>query len=126
MVQDREMRNRYSCYFIGYIVAYFIALAYNGFNIFSISPINIMSLAMGFAGGTGLYYGLKPGGIYKYFFDILKQCLACMFFFHNSFNGVNNFAKFFWLEFKVFYRRLREGLENRSCTLRSNLLKHFR
>jgi len=79
MAQDREMRKRYICYLIGYIVGYFIALANNSFNIFNIFPINLMSLVIGFILGTAIYYGLKPEGFYKYSLVMLKQFVACIF-----------------------------------------------
>ncbi|EYE87153.1 hypothetical protein Q428_14945 [Fervidicella metallireducens AeB] len=81
MVQNRERRKRYIYYLIGYMVAYFITLSYNSFDIFSISPVNLMSLVIGFGLGTALYYGLKPGGFYKYSLEMLKQILACIFIF---------------------------------------------
>lgn len=79
MVQDKEVRKRRICYLIGYIVGYLITLAYNNFNIFSIFPINLMSVAGGFILGTAIYYGIKPEGFYKYSLVMLKQFISCIF-----------------------------------------------
>lgn len=102
MVRDKEMKERIKFYILGYIVGYLVILAYNNFKVLNISPINVASLAFGFLFGTAIYYGIKPGGFYKYSIVMLKQFIACMSIFIVAVVFFNILKNSFNINFRFF------------------------